>query len=98
MQEEQLQALYEEMESQIGEERRQNRLEEEKRERRMREEWEKAMQLKDAQVAEAMARMRDLQSQLDAAKSAVPDMREENEHLARERDKLQLEVDRQVQD
>ncbi len=50
MQEEQLNRLYEEMESQLGAERKQLREEEERREQKIKEEWEATMLIKEQQV------------------------------------------------
>ena len=49
--EERLRRLYEEMDSQLGAERRQRKEEEERREQKLREEWEATLQMKDQQVS-----------------------------------------------
>ena len=71
------------------------RTEDEKREQKLREEMESTLELKDRQISEVMSRMRDLQENLDEARKAVPDMKDENAHLSKERDRLQSEVERQ---
>ena len=95
VQEENLQRLYEEMEQQIGAERKKIREEEERREMKMREELESTLRMKDDQLNDAMTRMRTLQEQLDEAKKAVPDFKSENALLSKERDTLQHELERQ---
>ncbi len=47
------------------------------------------------QVSEALSKMKELEEQLEEARKAVPDMKEENAHLSRERDQLQVELERQ---
>ena len=42
-----------------------------------------------------MSKMKELEEQLEEARKAVPDMKEENAHLSRERDQLQVELERQ---
>ena len=95
IQEEHLQQLYEEMEQQIGQERERIRAEEEKKEAKLREELELTLSMKDQQLVEVMSKMKEMQDQLDDAKKAVPTIKDENVHLAKERDKLQNEVERQ---
>lgn len=95
LQEEHLQKLYEEMEQQIGAERQRIQAEEEAKERKLREELESTIRLKDQQMNEVMERMRTLSDQLDEAKKSVPGMVQENQSLAKERDKLQQELERQ---
>ncbi len=58
LQEEHLQRLYEEMDAQIGAERRQHQEEEERREQQLRQQWQQAMQLKDQQLQDVMTRTR----------------------------------------
>lgn len=57
VQEEHLQRLYEEMETQIGQEREKMKKEEERKEARLREELEIALQAKDQQLKEVMSKM-----------------------------------------
>ena len=94
-QEQQLQRLYEEMESQIGAERKRMRQEEEMKEQKLRQELETTIQLKEQQFGEAMTRMRRLQDQLEEARDALPEVKEEKEALQRERDKLRQELERE---
>ena len=83
------------METQIRQERTANKEEEERREQRLKEEWEKTLQLKDQQLTEVMTRMQTMQEQLDESKKAVPTIKEENTMLAKDRDRLQVELERQ---
>ena len=42
-----------------------------------------------------MGRVSELQDHLDSARAAVPSIKDENQHLSRERDRLQAELERQ---
>ena len=46
-------------------------------------------------MTDVMTRMQTMQQQLDESKKAVPTMKEENTQLAKDRDRLQQEVERQ---
>lgn len=95
LQEEHIQGLYEEMEQQIGKERKKIQEEEERKEQKMREELEAKLHMKDQQLMDVMHKMEHYQSQLEQVKKAVPDMKVENVHLSKERDRLQSDLERQ---
>jgi Ras and EF-hand domain-containing protein len=95
LQEDHLHRLYDEMEQQICAEKERIRLEESRKESKLREELGTTLKLKDQKIAEATRKMIDLQRQLDEATKAVPEIRDENAELNRERDRLQQEVERQ---
>jgi Ras and EF-hand domain-containing protein len=90
-----LKKLYEEMEQQLTSERARLRTEEVRKESKLREEMVGTLEMKDRQLQEVMENMRVLHSSLDEAKKAVPDIRDENAHLSKDRDRLQSEVNRQ---
>ncbi|TRY68944.1 hypothetical protein TCAL_03773 [Tigriopus californicus] len=95
LQEEHIQGLYEEMEQQIGKERKKIQEEEERKEQKMREELEATLHMKDQQLMDVMHKMEHYQSQLEQVKKAVPDMKVENVHLSKERDRLQSDLERE---
>lgn len=95
-QEEHLQHLYEEMEQQIQKERKAIQAEADQKEKRARKELESVLELKDSQLNNLLERQKVLQQQLDQVRGqVVPEIKEENLHLASEKMKLEKEVERQ---
>ena len=77
--------LYEEMEQQIQRERRAIRAEEEVKAQRTRKELQSRLEMKDAQLNNLLDKQKLLQTQLNAVKGQVPEIKEENAHLINEK-------------
>ena len=77
-----MQHLYEEMELQIQKERKTIREEAALREQKTRKELESVVEIKDEQLHNLLERSKSLQEQLEAVKSEVPEIREENIQLS----------------
>ena len=90
-----LQHLYEEMEQQIQRERKAIRAEEELKEQRTRKELQAVLEMKDAQLNNLLEKQKLLQQQLQQVRGQVPEIKEENNHLVKEKISLEHQVERQ---
>ena len=87
-----LQHLYEEMEQQIQRERKAIRAEEELKEQRTRKELQAVLEMKDAQLNNLLEKQKLLQQQLEQVRGQVPEIKEENIHLVKEKINLEHQV------
>ena len=87
-----LQHLYEEMEQQIQRERKAIRAEEELKEQRTRKELQAVLEMKDAQLNNLLEKQKVLQQQLEQVRGQVPEIKEENIHLVKEKISLEHQV------